>query len=177
MEQGRGLGLVSERAFHVERERWRRRRTARAALEKTRLNPDTATRQTVRRAAAVDLVAPTSWAQILRRQDVDAEQVAAGLPELAGLTADDRRIVIGLLRYDGYLARHERERDRLHRLRHTPIPNDIDPMGVPGLSREVAEAMARDRPRTLADAERLPGMTPAALAIIAGALSRRGGCG
>jgi len=177
MEQGCGLGLVSERAFHVERERWRRRRTARAALEKTRLNPDTATRQTVRRAAAVDLVAPTSWAQILRRQDVDAEQVAAGLPELAGLTADDRRIVIGLLRYDGYLARHERERDRLHRLRHTPIPNDIDPTGVPGLSREVAEAMARNRPRTLADAERLPGMTPAALAIIAGALSRRGGRG
>jgi len=174
MGHGRSLGLVSERAFHVERERWRRRRLARAALEQTRLNPDANTRQTVRRAAAIELSAPSSWAQILRRQDVDAETVAAGLPELKGLSANDRRIVIGLLRYDGYLTRHERERDRLHRLRHTPIPADLDPAGVPGLSREVAEAMARDRPRTLADAERLPGMTPAALAVIAGALSRRG---
>ena len=177
MEHGHRLGLVSERAFHVERERWRRRETARAALEETRLNPDAATRSAVRRAAAIDLTTPSSWAQILRRQDVDAEAVAAGLGAFDGLSAEDRRIVIGRLRYDGYLARHERERQRLHRLRHIPIPGDLDPGGVPGLSREVVEAMARDQPRTLADAERLPGMTPAALAIIAGALSRRGGFG
>jgi tRNA uridine 5-carboxymethylaminomethyl modification enzyme len=174
MGHGRSLGLVSERAFHVERERWQRRRVARAALEQTRLNPDATTRETVRRAAAIDLSAPSSWAQILRRQDVDAESVAAGLPELRSLSAYDRRVVIGLLRYDGYLTRHERERDRLRRLRHTPIPADLDPAGVPGLSREVAEAMAREQPRTLADAERLPGMTPAAMAVIAGVLSRRG---
>jgi len=174
MDHGRSLGLVPARAFHVEHERWQRRRLARTALEQTRLNPDATTRQKVRRAAAIELSAPSSWAQILRRQDVDAERVAAGLPELKGLSAHDRRIIIGLLRYDGYLARHERDRDRLRRLRHTPIPTDLDPSGVPGLSREVAETMVRDRPRTLADAERLPGMTPAALAVIAGALSRRG---
>ena len=177
MGHGRSLGLVSERAFHVEQARWRRRRAARAALEESRLNPDATTRRAVRRVAAIDLVAPSSWAQILRRQDVDAELVAAGLSQLDGLSADDRRIVIGLLRYDGYLARHERERDRLRRLRNRPIPPDLDPTGVPGLSREVAETMVRDRPRTLADAERLPGMTPAALAVIAGALARRGGRG
>jgi len=175
MDHGRGLGLVSERAFHVEQKRWRCRSLARTALEQTRLNPDAPTRQAVRRAAAIDLAAPSSWAQILRRQDVDAEKVAAGLQELDGLSAEDRRIVIGLLRYDGYLARNERERDRLRRLRHTRIPADLDPAGIPGLSREVAETMARDRPRTLADAERLPGMTPAALAVIAGVLSRGGG--
>jgi tRNA uridine 5-carboxymethylaminomethyl modification enzyme len=174
MDHGRRLGLVSERAFHVEHERWRRRKLARTALEETRLNPDATTRRAVRRAADIELAAPSSWAQILRRQDVDAEKVAAGLRELEGLNADDRRIVIGLLRYDGYLARHERERDRVRRLRHAAIPANLDLAGVPGLSREVAEAMARDRPLTLADAEALPGMTPAALAVIAGALSRRG---
>ena len=79
-----------------------------------------------------------------------------------------------ILRYDGYLIRQERERDRLRRLRNTPIPTDLDPSTVPGLSREAAETMARDQPRTLADAERLPGMTPAALAALAGAVSRRG---
>ena len=175
MEHGCRLGLVREEAFHVEQRRWLRRRQAREALEQSRLTPSVATRRRVLAEAGVEISSPSSWATILRRQDVDAERVAAGLEELAELDREDRRIVIGLLRYDGYLARQERERARLRRLRHIPIPHDLNPAAVPGLSREVAEALARERPQTLADAERLPGMTPAALAILAGRLGRGGG--
>jgi tRNA uridine 5-carboxymethylaminomethyl modification enzyme len=173
MGAGHRLGLVPERAFHVEREQWRNRRWARRALETARVVPDATSRADVLRIAGVEITAQTSWAQILRRQDVDAEMVAAALPELVGLTAQDRRIVIGLLRYEGYLGRHKRERERLHRLRHVPIPADLEPTSIPGLSREVAEILIQERPRTLADAERLAGVTPAALAILAGRMARR----
>jgi tRNA uridine 5-carboxymethylaminomethyl modification enzyme len=177
MEQGRRLGLVREAAFHVERARWRRRRAAAAALEEARLTPTEATRKEVFDNAGIVISAPTTWARILRRQDVDAESVAATLADLSGLDAEDRRIVIGRLRYDGYLARQERERERLHRLRHVEIPKNLDASAISGLSREVAEALGRERPRTLADAERVPGMTPAALALLAGRLAHRGGLG
>jgi tRNA uridine 5-carboxymethylaminomethyl modification enzyme len=100
-------------------------------------------------------------------------EAATALPILQTLSEEDRRIVIGHLRYDGYLARHKRERERLRRLRHIPIPTDLDPAGVSGLTREAAEAIVRDRPKTLADAERLPGITPAALAVLAGCVTRR----
>jgi tRNA uridine 5-carboxymethylaminomethyl modification enzyme len=175
MEHGCHLGLVREAAFHVEQKRWRLRQGARAALGRARLTPTAATRKEVLQVAGIELSAPTTWATILRRQDVDADRVAAELEELAGLDDEDRRIVIGLLRYDGYLARQERERERLRRLRHIPIPPDLDAAAVPGLSREVVESLGREQPRTLADAERVPGMTPAALAILAGRLARRGG--
>ena len=175
MAEGRRLSLVPEGAFHVERERWRKRRHARTVLEDARLNPDAATRDEVRRVAGVELSSPSSWAQVLRRHDVDAEKVAAALTELEGLAAEDRRIVVGMLRYDGYLARHEHERERLRRLRHIPIPTDLDPASIPGLSREVAEALEREQPRTIADAERLAGITPAALAILVGRIARGGG--
>ncbi len=174
MASGCRLGLVPERMFHVERERWERRRRAGEALGVARLNPDAATRATVREIAGIDLTSPTTWAQVLRRQDVAADRVAALLPELRELPAADRRVVVGLLRYDGYLARHERERDRVQRLRHVQIPDRLDPRGVPGLSREVVESLARERPQTLAEAERLPGMTPAAVAILAGWLAAAG---
>ena len=141
------------------------------------MTPTVATRREVFEKAGIELSAPTTWAAILRRQDVDAESVAACLENLSDLDAEDRRIVIGSLRYDGYLARQERERERLHRLRHISIPVDFDPSTVPGLSREVVEAIGRDRPRTLADAERVPGMTPAAMAILAGRLARGGRAG
>ena len=177
MEHGCRLGLVPEAAFHVEHARWRRRRAAAAALEGARLTPTAATRKEVFERVGIDLSAPTTWATILRRQDVDAESVAGSLESLSDLDAEDRRIVIGRLRYDGYLARQERERARLHRLRHVEIPGDLDVAAISGLSREVIEALGRERPRTLADAERVAGMTPAALALLAGRLARRGEAG
>jgi tRNA uridine 5-carboxymethylaminomethyl modification enzyme len=92
---------------------------------------------------------------------------------LAPLDMQDRRIVLGLLRYHGYRQRSEHERRRVERLRAVPFPEGFAPEGVPGLSREVVEALTEDRPRTLAEAERLAAMTPAALAILAGYLRRR----
>ena len=174
MEDGLRLGLVPQKMFHVERERWDRRRRAGTALAEARLNPDAETRREVREVAEIDITSPTTWAQILKRQDVAVDRVASRLPQFEGLTPADRRVVIGLLRYDGYLARQERERERVRRLRHVPIPSRLDPLTVPGLSREVAESLALARPRTLAEAERLPGMTPAAVAIIAGWLAVAG---
>jgi tRNA uridine 5-carboxymethylaminomethyl modification enzyme len=174
MEQGVRLGLVSEAAFHVEQRRWERRHRAREALAERRLNPDRKTREAVRRLAGVELRSPTTWARLLRRQDVDVDAVAAGLPELRGLDDEERRIVVGLLRYDGYVLRQRREIERLRRLGHLEIPPDLDPGLVAGLSLEVVEILRRARPRTVADAERLAGLTPAALAILVGRLAGRG---
>jgi tRNA uridine 5-carboxymethylaminomethyl modification enzyme len=172
MPDGHRLGLIPDRVFHVERRRWERRRALREELASAAVNPDPATRAEVRRIAGVDLATPTTWAGILRRQDVDAERAAAALPLLAELAPEERRAIVGELRYDGYLARHRREVERLARLRHLEIPPELEPGEVPGISREAADALRRHRPRTIADAERLPGMTPAAVAILVGRLGR-----
>jgi tRNA uridine 5-carboxymethylaminomethyl modification enzyme len=177
MGDGHRLGLVPERAFHVEQARWERRRVAREALAGHRLTPTRATRDEVARVAGVEPTGPTTWARILCRPDVNLDRAAARLPMLAGLDPEDRRAVVGELRYDGYLARHRREIERVRRLRHLEIPSGLDVGAIPGISREAAEALERYRPRTLAEAERLPGVTPAAVAILAGRLGRRSGPG
>jgi tRNA uridine 5-carboxymethylaminomethyl modification enzyme len=177
MAQGVRLGLVPEAVFHVEQRRWERRHRAREALAERRINPDRTTRDEVRRLAGVELRSPTTWASVLRRQDVDVDAVASGLPELQQLDDEERRIVIGQLRYDGYVVRQRREIERLRRLRHLEIPPDFDPSSVAGLSREVVEVLRRARPRTVADAQRLAGLTPAALAILVGRLAGRGARG
>jgi tRNA uridine 5-carboxymethylaminomethyl modification enzyme len=166
MATGRALGLVPDHVFHVEQERWARRRRARELLEGTRLTPNRATREEVARVAGVELRGPASWAQILRRHDVEWERVAGEVPGLAELEPEERRLVVGLLRYDGYLARQAREVERVRRLRDLPLPEGFDPTGVPGLSRQVVEELIRWRPRTIAEAERLPGVTAAAVAIL-----------
>jgi len=171
MAKGVELGLVREEMFHVEQARWAARARARRALEEGRLNPDSATRDVVLGVTGIELTAPTTWAGLLRRQDLDVDRAAASAPGLEELSDEDRRIVVRSLRYQGYLARHEREIERVGRLREVEIPQGLEPASVPGLSREIVEQLERHRPATLADAEALPGMTPAAVAILAGRIA------
>ena len=70
------------------------------------------------------------------------------------------------VRYEGYV---RRERERLERLKPIEVAGDpgrLSLRGMPGLSREVVEKCTRRRPRTLGEASRIPGVTPAAVAII-----------
>lgn len=172
MGTGVRLGLVRERMFHVEQRRWEGRRDACATLEETRLNPDRETRALLQKTAGIDLRTPTTWAGVLRRQDVDLRSIFETLPVLTDLCEEDRGIVVGSLRYHGYVERHRREVERVRRLRDIELPVTFNPAGLPGLSREIIEQLQRHRPATIADAEGLPGMTPAAVAILAGLVAR-----
>jgi len=175
MERGVALGLVPAPMFHVEQRRWEARRKAVESLKSTRLRPDRDTRRMVRERAGIELNRPATWAELLRRTDVDHAKVAGRLEALRDLPGEDRDVVVARLRYAGYVERHRREIDRLRRLRTVRIPEALLDAEVPGLSREVRELLVRFRPRNLEEAESLPGMTPAALAILAGRLRRGAG--
>jgi len=174
MPLGARLGLVPQTVFHVEQRRWEARRAAVEALRGARLRPNRETRALVADVAGVDLSRPTTWAQVLRRQDVCAEEAAGRLELLADLSPEDRLLVVADLRYEGYVARHRREAERVQRLRDVPFPVDLDLEGVAGLSREAIDQLRQFRPANLGEAERLPGVTPAALALLAGRLGRQG---
>ncbi|RKZ71017.1 MAG: tRNA uridine-5-carboxymethylaminomethyl(34) synthesis enzyme MnmG [Gammaproteobacteria bacterium] len=171
MAEGVRLGLVPTKVFHVEQSRWERRREASLALESGAVVPNRSNKERLRKDLGIDLRTPTTWAGLLRRQDIDTQAAAAMAPALSGLPESEQSIIIGRLRYSGYIERHARERTRVERLRHVKIPADFSYEMVSGLSREVLEEMERVRPQTLAEAERLAGVTPAAMALIAGRLS------
>jgi tRNA uridine 5-carboxymethylaminomethyl modification enzyme len=70
-------------------------------------------------------------------------------------------------RYDGYLQRQSAQIERAARDHDRLIPDGFQFQNVPGLSREVVERLSDVRPSTLGHASRVPGVTPAALAVIA----------
>ncbi len=70
------------------------------------------------------------------------------------------------LKYGGYLAQQERQVERLRDSERRAIPPDFGYEAVPGLSHEVRHKLSRVRPDTLGQAARIPGVTPAAVAIL-----------
>jgi len=70
------------------------------------------------------------------------------------------------LKYAGYLAQQERQVHRLAESESRHIPEDFRYGAIPGLSTEVKQKLERVRPSTLGQAKRIPGVTPAALAVL-----------
>jgi tRNA uridine 5-carboxymethylaminomethyl modification enzyme len=89
------------------------------------------------------------------------------------MSLEESEGVVSRLRYAGYIERQEREAARLVEDESLRIPRDIS-YRLPGLSREMVEKLSFVQPASLGQAGRIPGVTPAAVAILRMHL-RRGG--
>lgn len=71
------------------------------------------------------------------------------------------------LKYAGYIQQQHRQMERLRDSEDRRIPDTMEFGAIPGISREVSEKLRRVRPETLGQAGRIPGVTPAAIAVLA----------
>jgi tRNA uridine 5-carboxymethylaminomethyl modification enzyme len=111
----------------------------------------------------------------LRQPDVDvADLVRSGqLPLDIAEPLVDLASVETEFRYEGYLRRQAEAVDRLRRQEERAIPPAFRFEGIAGLSREMVERLSAVRPSTLGQAARIPGVTPAAVALVAAHVSGR----
>ena len=77
------------------------------------------------------------------------------------------------IKFEGYIAQEERRVERVRKLERSAIPADMTFDGISGLSREVVQRLSEVKPETLGQASRIPGMTPAAIAVLGNHLARR----
>ena len=98
----------------------------------------------------------------LRRPEARIEDLNLGENFVRGvLTTVETEI-----KYAGYIAQQRRHVDQLRDAERRPIPRDFEYADIPGLSREVREKLERVRPNTLGHAGKIPGVTPAAIAVL-----------
>src|SRR5439155_3303849 len=109
-------------------------------------------------------------AELYRRPELDwraieAIAAAGGIAPTDASPAALERVEIEL-GYEGYLRRQEADAGRLARADAVRVPDEIDYRGIPGLSREAVEKLEAIRPRSVGQASRISGITPAAVAIL-----------
>jgi tRNA uridine 5-carboxymethylaminomethyl modification enzyme len=184
-EKGRALGLVSDA-------RWERFQERRAAIDATRsllgcLKVDaavltgstgsTGTAEGSRPAShhPVDPVDPVKKSRtesavpalaLLRRPEVTAAHLRAALPELIDVPRRALEQVEIETKYEGYIGRQREQVDRHRRMEEREIPDGFDFLAIRALSHEGREKLARIRPRSIGQAARIPGLTPADISIL-----------
>ncbi|KQZ56800.1 tRNA uridine 5-carboxymethylaminomethyl modification protein [Lysobacter sp. Root559] len=170
---GRELGLVDDArwsAFARKREAIERESARLAAVWAA---PNNALGREVTQTLGIELSRETSALDLIKRPELDYAQVTS-VPSL-GPAVDDaavaEQVEIGV-KYAGYLDRQREEIARQQRNEGTAIPDGFDYAGVHGLSAEVQQKLERVRPQTVGQAQRIPGMTPAAISLLLVYLTR-----
>jgi len=147
------LGLVSRRDHDREMRKLDKRQRLIKELSRTR--------------ALIEGKSETLF-KILQRPGMDFAALEAlyGQPLLKNKTLTDVSYIEACVKYQGYIDIQKREVAKTKKLAKTAIPADLDFMMVDGLSSEVRQKLAKARPRTLGEAARIPGVTPAAVNAI-----------
>ncbi|MBX3414644.1 MAG: tRNA uridine-5-carboxymethylaminomethyl(34) synthesis enzyme MnmG [Pirellulales bacterium] len=150
----RRLTPLGQRLGLVEVERWER-----LVAKEAQIGP-------IRELLATSRHEQVPLERWLRRQEIAWEDLVAWLPELARVPADVARQVTYDVKYAGYVARQEVDIERQRRLAARRIPESLDYAKLGQLRAEAREKLSRVRPRDMAQAGRISGITPADLALL-----------
>jgi len=158
---GRRIGLVDDARWSLFESRLERLERNRARVVRERIDLD-GEATTVARALSRPPVALADVGRAGFSLEVDPDRSHV-----------DESTIAAECKYEGYIRKHASKLARVRAQEGATIPAGFDYAAVPGLSREITERLSKIRPATLGQAGRVPGVTPAAVAIIAARLARR----
>lgn len=177
---GRETGLLDEAAWRAFNEKKDRIDRMMAMLAEVRLRPGEAINARLLEFGSTPLVQTLPLGELLKRPELNLRQLAllaalaeppAEISEQTGMAADEIELQI---KYEGYIRRQEEQVARFKKLERIALPEDFTYRGLPGLSNEVVEKLESIRPRSLGQAARISGITPAAIAVLQVHLKRQG---
>ena len=109
----------------------------------------------------------------LRRSEVTWADIVQHLPAADRRLTRRRRQVEISLKYEGYIARQDRQIDQHSKMEDKLIPTMVDYAKVPGLRNEARQKLTQFTPRSLGQALRISGITPADITLLAIHIDRR----
>jgi len=165
-ETGRRVGLLTEERFRRFLAKREGIEAFRKRLEETRVGTGHPLSAAVEEAGDALLRPGISYAEALRRPGVTGAMLLACDPELRGATREAVEQAELAIKYEGYIRRQEEEAKKLKKHEEMRFPPAFPFETVPGLSAEVRDKLVRVRPDSIGQAQRIPGVTPAAVALL-----------
>jgi len=164
-EQGRELGLVDDARWQRFEEKREAIANLQGKLAKKWIRTESDEAALAEQLWGKKLLKEASLMEMLRRPEVDVENLLRFSDE----TEVDEQVaeqVAIQAKYAGYIDRQQTEINRTQRYEHLKLPENVDYSLVSGLSNEVSEKLKKQRPETLGQASRIPGITPAAISLL-----------
>ncbi len=163
---GRDLGLVKDDHWKIFQKKLSRMEQLKKGLDSIIIRPDTPTRSLLENVGASIPKKAITLSELLRQPQLEMHDLEPFWSELEEFDREILEQVQTEIKFEGYLKRQEELVRRAEYLENYEIPIGIDFRSIPGLSTEVVEKLSNIQPRTLGQAGRISGVTPAALSSL-----------
>lgn len=163
----RKLGLVTDDEWRKFEERCERVERERTRFKREAAKPTVETNTWLRELGSAELFDAMKLGELIRRPELSYDQLVTRYPGEEQLSTRESERLETELKFAGYLERQEEEIQRLKRMENVCIPDGFQYSALKNLSIEVREKLETVRPRTLGQASRISGVTPAAVSLIA----------
>lgn len=160
------LGLLPENDFRKVEEKYAAIAREIQHLRSTRINPGTSLDQELIHRNSMPLKQPTLLSDILKRPEADYEMIAPFDGQLKSFPKNVIDQVEYEIKYEGFITRQLKDVEKFKHIENIRLPENMDFGKVPGLSNEIREKLRRFSPANLGQANRISGVTPAAISIL-----------
>jgi len=170
---GREAGLVDDERWEHFCTRQQQKQAERQRLDETVLSPTAELNDILVSRETSPLITGVRLSELLKRPQLDydaLEPVDVGRPQLDPMVQEQVEVEI---KYEGYLKRQQAAIDEMRRLENRVLPDDANYESVTGLRKEAQEKLARVRPRSIGQASRISGVSPADVSVLLIWLSSR----
>ena len=164
-ELGRRVGLVSDARYARFTAKKQAIAEAMELLRTTKINPNRETLDKLHAAGLADIRTTTPLYDLLRRTGVTYTMLQQAF-DLPVLDEEVRRQVEISIVYEGYIEKQLEQVARMEKLENKLLPEDIDYRSVPSLRDEAREKLAAIRPRSVGQAGRISGVSPADVSVL-----------
>lgn len=173
MEKGHEVGLLPEKSYQQCVDKQGRIKDGRAYLSKTRLSASPKGLSRAREEGIGGDLSALTLEQLMKRPEVTYEKLITWTDTHLDEDASIIEEIETQIKYEGYIKRELSHVARFQSMEGKKISNQFDFSKVRGLSKEVQEKLLKIKPRSLGQASRISGVTPAAISILMVALEKR----
>ncbi len=173
-EIGHQMGIVDEQRWAAFSRKAAAVKTETERLNKLWATPGNALGAAVQAQLNVPITRECNVLDLIKRPEITYASLMS-VADLGPGVSDAKvaeQIEIGV-KYSGYLDRQKEDIDRNRRHEDTEIPVDFEYQNISGLGNELEAKLMKVRPQTIGQAQRIPGMTPAAISLLLVTLSKR----
>lgn len=164
--KGREIGLISEERYEKFLAKKAMVEAEIARVEKKTVAPSALANDLLKRHESTPITTGVKLGELVRRPELNYEILSELDPERPELPADVREQVYIQIKYDGYIKKQLEQVEKYRRLEARLIPDDIDYDKIEGLRIEARQKLSKIRPRSVGQASRISGVSPADMNVL-----------
>ena len=163
---GHKIGLISDERYKKFKEKEQNINNEIKRLKELTVRPTKEVNEILKNNGTSELTTGTKMAELLKRTELDYEKLAPIDEERPKLTKQEKEEVEIQIKYEGYIKMQEAQVERFKKLETKILPENIDYENIKGISLEARQKLNKFKPRSIGQASRISGVSPADISVL-----------